>query len=108
MGYVAFRSRLETALGASHHVRDHARELGDSERTLSRACLDVTGRTAKQVLSDRLVLEAKRLLAHSDLTAAAVASQLGFDEPTNFQRFFKRQTGLTPGAFQSTFSTAAR
>jgi len=98
--YVAFRSRLEDHLAESHQVADHARTLGYSARTISRACLAVTGQTAKQVLIDRLVLEAKRLLVHTDLTAAAIGAQIGFSEPTNFHRFFKRHVGNQPAAFR--------
>jgi len=59
-----------------------------------------TGLSAKRVLTDRLVLEAKRLLVHTDLTAAAIAGQLGFSEPTNFNRFFVRGTTFTPTVFR--------
>jgi AraC-like DNA-binding protein len=47
-----------------------------------------------------VTLEAKRLLAYSDLPVAAIGHQLGFTEPTNFGRFFVRETGLTPGEFR--------
>nr|WP_296377757.1 MULTISPECIES: helix-turn-helix domain-containing protein [unclassified Pseudonocardia] len=45
-------------------------------------------------------MEAKRLLAHTDLPVAAVGRRLGFTEPTNFGKFFARLTGQTPGAFR--------
>lgn len=98
--YVAFRHALEEDLARRHTVRHHAIALGYSERTLSRACLEATGRTAKGVLTDRLVLEAKRQLTHTDLSASAIARQLGFSEATNFHRFFRRETGVSPGTFR--------
>ncbi len=99
--YVAFRRAVEIELTAHHDVVDYAELLGYSARTISRACQQVTGQTAKGVLTDRLILEAKRLLVHSDSSAAAIAIELGFSEPTNFSKFFTRNTGLTPAAYRS-------
>lgn len=98
--YSAFRSALERDLGSSHSVKDYARTLGYSERTLSRACQAVTGLSAKGVLTQRLVLEAKRQLAHSDLPVRTIGSQLGFSEATNFHKFFVREVGSKPTAFR--------
>jgi AraC-like DNA-binding protein len=53
------------------------------------------------MLTQRIVLEAKRLLAHSLAPVAAIGETLGFDEATNFVKFFRRETGLTPGAFRA-------
>jgi AraC-like DNA-binding protein len=75
--------------------------MGCSVRTLTRACLAVTGRTAKQVVDDRVALEARRLLACTSLSVAEVGRRLGFPEPTNFGRFFHREAGLSPGAFRA-------
>ncbi|MEU8874094.1 SDR family oxidoreductase [Streptomyces javensis] len=51
---------------------------------------------------DRIVLEAKRLLAHDRLTAAACANTLGFPDASNFSVFFRKATGMRPGAWQAT------
>ncbi|MEM7323961.1 MAG: helix-turn-helix transcriptional regulator [Actinomycetota bacterium] len=99
--YTAFRLALETDLGRSHNVREYAGALGYAERTISRACQRATGLTAKGVLDQRLVLEAKRLLAHTDMAAAAISGNLGFSEPTNFTKFFVRRTGQRPSEFRS-------
>jgi AraC-like DNA-binding protein len=99
--YRAFRALLESELGWSRSVTDHARRLGYAPRTLTRACLAATGRTAKQFLNDRLLLEARRLLAHTGGTTAAVAAQLGFSEATNFTKFFVHGTGLTPSQWRA-------
>ncbi len=79
-----------------------ARELGYTPRTLSRATHAATARSAKQFIDDRVILEAKRLLAHSDSPAATIARHLGFDDDTNFTKFFRRHTDTTPGAFRLT------
>lgn len=98
--YVAFRSALEDDLSHRHEITDYARRLGYSARTISRACQEATGQTAKRVLTDRLVLEAKRLLIHTDAPAARISAQLGFSEPTNFTKFFTRNTTQSPTSFR--------
>lgn len=98
--YRAFRAAIEVDLGHRHDVAGLANELGYSARTLTRACQQATGRTAKQVLTDRLVLEAKRRLALSRTPAARISDELGFSEPTNFTKFFARNTGASPTAFR--------
>jgi AraC-like DNA-binding protein len=53
------------------------------------------------VVDDRVALEARRLLACTDLSVAEIGRRLGFGEPTNFGRFFHREAGLSPGAFRT-------
>jgi AraC-like DNA-binding protein len=52
--------------------------------------------TAKRVIVERVVLEAKRLLVHSRLPVASIGHELGFAEATNFVKYVKRETGSTP------------
>lgn len=99
--YVAYRRAIETGLGNSRDARTYIRNLGYSERTVSRACQQVTGRTAKGVLDNRLMLEARRLLAHTDSPIGEVGQQLGFAEASNFNKFFSRHAGVLPAQFRS-------
>lgn len=103
--YLAFRDAVQADLGRTHQVSDYAAKLGYSARTLSRACREARGLTAKQVLDEWLSLEARRLLACSDEPVAAIAAALGFDEATNFTKFFRRVAGSTPTAFRKTHCT---
>ncbi len=96
-----FRAAVEERFALTRQVEDFARLLGCSVRTLTRASLAAAGRTAKQVVDDRVALEAKRLLADSDLPVAEVGTRLGFSEATNFGRFFARTVGSSPGAFRA-------
>lgn len=96
-----FRRALEEGHAGSRRVEDYADQLGCSVRTLTRASLAMTGRTAKQVVDDRVALEARRLLACTDDSVAEVGRRLGFPEPTNFGRFFHREVGQSPGAFRA-------
>jgi AraC-like DNA-binding protein len=99
--YARFRRGLEQGHRRSRRVEDYAAQLGCSVRTLTRASLAVTGRTAKQTVDDRVALEARRLLACTELSVAEIGRQLGFGEPTNFGRFFHREAGVSPGAFRA-------
>jgi AraC-like DNA-binding protein len=95
------RHELERFYGHTRRVEEYADRLGCSVRTLTRACLAATGRTAKQVIDDRVALQAMRLLAATDTSVAEVGRSLGFSEPTNFGRFFQREVGRSPGAFRA-------
>lgn len=92
---------IEHGFTRSRRVEEYATRLNCSVRTLTRACLAATGRSAKQVIDDRVALEARRLLACTRLPVAEVGQRLGFTEPTNFGRFFQREVGRSPGAFRT-------
>lgn len=96
-----FQQELERGYSRTRRVDDYAALLGCCVRTLTRASLAATGRSAKQVIDDRVALEAKRLLAGTDLPVAEVGRRLGFAEPTNFGRFFQREVGSSPGGFRA-------
>lgn len=96
-----YRAAIEREFANWHDVQDYARHLGCSAKSLTRATQLVADRNAKTLLTDRIVLEAKRLFAHSVLSVATVGDLLGFSEATNFVKFFRRETGLTPSAFRA-------
>ncbi len=96
-----FVQALEASFARERSLQYYARRLGYSESTISRACLAAEGRSAKEVISRRITLEAKRLLAHSTASVAEVAYQLGFSEATNFVKFFRRNAGVTPKDFRT-------
>jgi AraC-like DNA-binding protein len=98
--YRGFRRALAQPVLAWRRVEDYARLLGCTPRTLHRVAVGATGRGAKALIDERVALEAKRLLAHTPLGVGAIAARLGFSEPTNFVKFFRRVTGMLPGAFR--------
>ncbi len=99
--YVWFRDEIDRRFSEWHQVTHYADRLGYSPRTLNRLARAHTGRSAKQLIDERVVLEAKRLLSHGDAPVAEIAEQLGFDDPSNFSAYFRGRAGLTPGAFRS-------
>lgn len=100
--YLRFRDAVERDFRHSRCLDDYARALGYSSRTLSRATLADAGVNAKEFIDRRVVLEAKRLLAHSQWPAARIATELGFSSATNFSKYFHKHTGAAPIAFRST------
>ncbi|HCX80371.1 MAG: hypothetical protein A3E00_16440 [Curvibacter sp. RIFCSPHIGHO2_12_FULL_63_18] len=99
--YRLFCQELEVSFKTRPSVLDLAQRIGFSESTLSRACVATTGRTAKEMIDQRIALEAKRLLVHSKATIAEIGHGLGFTEPTNFVKFFRRVALTTPVAFRT-------
>lgn len=85
-----------------HKVTEYAPSLHISPKHLSHTVKGLTGKTAKELIQDRLTLEAKRLLFHTDLTIKEIAYQIGFEEPLHFSSFFKKQTGLSPSQYRQT------
>lgn len=98
--FAKFRKLLEQNYADWHQVADYAAALACTEKSLTRAALEATGQSAKSVIVARIVLEAKRLLVHTDRPIFVIAEGLGFEEATNFAKFFKRQTGCTPIHFR--------
>jgi AraC-like DNA-binding protein len=84
-----------------HRVADYAAELAVSAGHLSVLCDQFVGQRAKRILDDALVTRARRMLLYTDESAARVAAALGFDDPSYFSRFFRRETGQTPRAFRA-------
>ncbi|MDD1795501.1 AraC family transcriptional regulator [Enterovibrio sp. ZSDZ42] len=103
-----FKLAVERHYKTSHQSKSYAKQLGYAEKTLSRATIEVLGISPKQYLSNRLILEAKRMLAHTADQISLIGDELGFDEITNFVKFFKRQTGLTPREFRQQYRVASK
>lgn len=105
--FVWFRDELEVNFRTRHQVADYAARLGYSTRTLNRLARENTGLSAKQLIDERVVLEAKRLLAHGHDSVARIAGRVGFDDPSNFSKYFQHRTGLTPAAFRDRVRSSA-
>ncbi|MFF3906642.1 helix-turn-helix domain-containing protein [Streptomyces sp. NPDC001848] len=97
--YGRFVDALELHFRELHRAADYAELLGCSVRTLSRSARDATGKGVRELINERRLLEARRLLGGAGWNARAVAVHLGFTDPANFGRFFRGHTGLTPAAF---------
>lgn len=95
-----FQQLVDQRFAQWHKVADYASQLGYSEKSLARAVAAATGMPAKAFIAARINLEAKRLLVHMDMPVTTIAEKLGFDEATNFSKFFRREVGCTPAEFR--------
>ncbi|WP_225840052.1 AraC family transcriptional regulator [Streptomyces sp. NK08204] len=102
--FTLFRDAVEQGFATNHSVSAYAEALGYSRRTLVRAVRAATGETPKGFIDKRVVLEAKRLLAHTDLPIGRVGAAVGFPDAANFSKFFHLHTGRTPAAFRAELS----
>ncbi|MEU2563598.1 AraC family transcriptional regulator [Streptomyces longispororuber] len=99
--FTRFRAAVEQGFTTNHSVSAYADELGYSRRTLVRAVRAATGQTPKGFIDRRVVLEAKRLLAHTDLPVGRIGAAVGFADSANFSKFFQQHTGVTPAGFRA-------
>jgi len=102
-----FKRLLDAKVHQWHHVSRYAHAMGCSEKTLTRICSAAAGVGAKAFIASRLALEAKRLLVHTEMPISAIAQRLGFDEATNFTKFFRNIEGCTPGDFRRQFDVGS-
>jgi AraC family transcriptional activator of pobA len=85
-------------------VRAYAGTLGVTPDHLSRSCRAITGLGALDLLHERLLLEARRLLAYSPAAVGDIAHQLGFDDPGYFSRLFTKRAGQSPSAYRASIA----
>lgn len=96
-----YRGLLELHLRRHQPLAFYAGALGVTPDHLSRSCRAALGLSALDLLQDRLLLEARRLLAYTRAPVGEVAAELGFADPAYFSRFFARRAGLAPLAYRA-------
>ena len=95
-----FRLSLEENFPLMLTVQEYADLLHVSRSHLNEELRRQSGRSASEIIHERILLEAKRLLVHSSLTVSEIAYRLRFQDPSYFGRFFRKSTGQTPGSFR--------
>ncbi|SIS99312.1 AraC family transcriptional regulator [Paracoccus saliphilus] len=95
-----FQCLVENPATSSHSVAEFAKALSVTSTHLSRTVKAATGRTASEILSDQMLLKAKRMLAFSDQSISDIAFALGFSSPSYFSRFFSARASETPRDFR--------
>lgn len=96
----AYADVLERGFRTGKGVSDFARELGVTPTHLTRVCNKTCGRSASDLLHDRVIFEARKLLAETRIPVAHVARSLGFASAAYFTRAFQHRVGTTPTAFR--------
>ena len=95
-----FTQRLEADFVRHHDAGHYADALAVPPAALSKTLTELTGRSTKELVTDRVMLEASRLLRFSDLTIGEIAHRVGYDDQLYFSRAFKRYTGLAPQPYR--------
>lgn len=98
--YQNFVTVLENQFNEQHSVHYYADAINLSTSKLSKITKLILGKSTKQVILDRLILEAKRLLQFSDLSIKEIAFALGFNNPYHFSRAFKHQNQSSPDDYR--------
>lgn len=95
-----YASLLERDFRSNRAVADYAEALGVTPTHLTRVCKATCGKGAHQLLEDRILFEARRLLSETRLPIKDVAEMLGFNSAGYFTRAFQKTAGVTPSAFR--------
>lgn len=95
-----FKDLLETDYKIQKQVNYYAKQIMITEKRLNLATTKVLGKTPKEIIDDRIMLEAKRTLAHTTESVKEISYVLGFEEPTNFIKYFKKHLKVTPTEFR--------
>ncbi len=95
-----FKELLETEYKSQKQVNYYAKQIIITEKRLNQATTKVLGKTPKEIIDYRILLEAKRILAHTTESVKEVGYTLGFEEPTNFIKYFKKHSQVTPTEFR--------
>ena len=97
-----FAELVEHNFKTLRKVNDYLNLMNISDKNLSKALKTTVSKSPKQFIDERIVLEAKRMLAYGNESVKEITFLLGFDEHTNFTKFFNKTTGMLPSQFRST------
>lgn len=95
-----FKQLINKHFSETHNAKDYAKKLNVSYNYLNDICKEIVNKTAKAFIDSWLLLEIKRSISEKKYTSQEIAFKMGFKEPSNFIRFFKKYTELTPLQFQ--------
>lgn len=99
--FIAFKNLVELNYTQTRNVKDYAEKLSITTKNLNEIVKEFTLDTAKTFIDNYVILEAKRAIVSTDLSFKEIAFELGFDELTNFTKFFKKNVQLSPKAFKN-------
>lgn len=98
--YARFYAMLNSETKVINHVAHYAIKLNTTPQNLNAVCKKNANLTASEMLAEYIIKEAKRLLFYTTCSVSEVAFELGFSDKSNFAKYFKRYTGITPTAFK--------
>jgi AraC-like DNA-binding protein len=99
--YFEFKALIEQHFKTQHHVQAYAVQLNMTAEMLGKVVKHTVNKTPKQVIDERLIAEAKRMLAWTRLSNKEIAYHLGFETNSYFNRYFKKHCLQTPVSFRT-------
>lgn len=99
-----FENLLDEHYATLKLASEYAEKLHVTSKHLNRVVKNLLGKTVTEKISERIILEAKRQILHTNLPLTDIAESLGFNDYTYFSKLFKKTTGLTPTAFLKSYS----
>jgi AraC family transcriptional regulator, transcriptional activator of pobA len=96
-----FNLLVEANFRSHHSVTHYAQLLNKSPKTLSNLFALYNEKTPLQIIQERILIEAKRLLYYTDKSAKQITYELGFEDSAYFSAFFKRHTAQSPSDFRN-------
>ncbi|MBC7750084.1 MAG: helix-turn-helix domain-containing protein [Methylotenera sp.] len=98
--YFHFLELIENSYTKQHSVQYYANSLNIDPKRLNELTKLISGSNALELIQNRIIIEAKRLLFYSNLSIKEVAHTLGFDDVSYFSKFFYKHVGVRPSSFQ--------
>lgn len=99
--FESFRELLYQHTEIKNKVSYYARLLNTTPQNLNAACRKAVNQSSAEILAERIIAEAKRLLYYTDNTISEISLMLEFNDASHFGKYFKRHTGLTPKLFRN-------
>jgi len=96
-----FRKLVNNRFYTLRTARDYAHELNITPNYLNALCQEYFFKSVTEIIQERIILEAKRLLIHTSMSVAEICYKLGFQDTSYFGRYFKKVVGMTPKNFRS-------
>ncbi|MEZ4911604.1 MAG: helix-turn-helix transcriptional regulator [Saprospiraceae bacterium] len=101
--FIDFQTLIENIAHTTTKVKDYATHLGISTKTLNTITQEIAHKTAKEFINEIAIKQIKRLLINTQLSIKEIAYQSGFEESTNFYKYFKRHAQTTPERFRTSY-----
>ena len=92
----SFPHNIDVYFKTKKYAHEYASLMNISEKHLNRICKECLNKTTSEIIAERIIIEAKRLLIHKQHSVSEIAANLGFDDNSYFSRFFKKNCGETP------------
>jgi len=101
--FLEFQTLIEKHCFDYKKVSFYAKKMGFTTKTLNNVTQSIVQKTAKSLINDIVIIQSKRLIINSQDSLTEISYQVGFDEPTNFFKYFIKYAGVSPSQFRATY-----